>query len=200
MATIAGILSSIRSTYTDRVKIPTLHIRDLRGSIGITSNRSLAPVTILLKRLCMFIKIELDWMSANDQRSPPSSSQDLCTIHLERIQRFDEQDAVEVTVFDEIDVCPECNETTTERQECIVKLGGVIGTISKQLSVLVHVNRNWIIFIVWYCYTQICSKNMLKTAGVIERVLLSADYETVGLCLIGNMRTSRRQFSQCPLL
>jgi hypothetical protein len=213
MDTVTETLKAIQNTYVDRLKIPSLQIRELRGVLGIASRRTLVPIITILKRLCMLIKIEMDGISTckTDCQSRRTMCQEhdiLCDVHLEWIQRFDtlsiEQQDEEINMFDEIDNCPECNDYIDVpdcMHECIVSPAKrrTITFVSKQLSTIVQVDKDWIIFIVWYCYTQICSKNMLRTAGVIERLLLGVEHEEFILRLNSEIQTFRL-YSQCPMI
>ena len=211
---MAKTLTTIKNTYGDRVKIPSLRIRDLRGTLGITSSRRLVQVITILKRLCMHIKITMDGISTcrtncQIRRTMCMQEEVLCDSHLGWVMRFDtmsiEQQDDAVAMFDEIDNCPECNDCVDVSDcmhECIVPTvkRRITESLSEQLSTVVQVvDKDWIIFIVWYCYTQICSENMLKTAGIIERLLLSAEHEDFILRLNSEIRTFH-VYSQCPLI
>jgi hypothetical protein len=216
MDILSETLSAIRNTYKTRLRIPTIKVSEVRVTLGISSKRTLDPIVTLLKKLCLRITIELGVLAKCETDCQSSHAiclqqERLCETHLEWVQRFDalssKQQDTQLGMFDEIDNCPDCNdvEGCPDIDNCIraciptPKNLTTLNTLSDRVSGIVSVDKDWIIFLIWYCYTQVCSNNMLLTSGILQHFLLGAQYEENILRLNREIRTFR-SYSKCPLI
>jgi hypothetical protein len=188
MDSMSATLLKISLVHRTRVKVKATRFSDIRPSLGMKSYSHLLETTTILKQLCR--EILADVIKQSNCRSACQSSYSgevLCTAHekwVHTIFQLDQpgNDETYEDRWEEIDQCPECNNKQhyVTADECVVNSKNVSrDVLADKLSTTVQVDKDLIIFLIWHCYTNVCSKKMLITAGVIEWLLLGLQYEHI---------------------
>jgi hypothetical protein len=211
-------LSEIKEMYNTPIRVKPTRLADIRSSLAIRSSTDLRVVTTLLKQVCRYALIDLNRRSTcmakcQSTRKDMGGPDSWCGAHERRINeilsRPDDSDQEPHHLWDEIEKCDQCNQSLSypEPPDCARTCGSHqksdkqsdLVILADQLSTRVGVDADWLLFLVWYCYTYICPKKMLTTAGVLEWFLLSRHYEQV----LYNERRSyvayTQRFLECPL-
>jgi hypothetical protein len=185
-------LVEIMNDRYQRVKTKATRWNDARPLPNITSSADYRDLVNTIKVLCsksgtLLKNWETCQAACHDEKFLTCPER-LCPTHKRWVESPAALDTSSHTAWEELEKCPDCLDTTHCFDEevpclrtCVQKTP--LPNIKVQMHHLtqhIEIRQETILFLIWYCYTQVCSGGgkLLRTAGIMEWLLLGTEYES----------------------